>query len=90
MIAHLFMIFNYFLKEVKIMLDKWTGEVVGTMHIYGISFTKLANHMGISNRYLSELLNSKRKPKGCESRVRAALMELIGEGGEDCAEAEVV
>lgn len=36
MIAHLFMIFNYFLKEVKIMLDKWTGEVVGTMHIYGI------------------------------------------------------
>ena len=51
MIAHLFMIFNYFLKEVKIMLDKWTGEVVGTMHIYGISFTKLANQMGISNRY---------------------------------------
>lgn len=33
------------------MLDKWTGEVVGTMHIYGISFTKLANQMGISNRY---------------------------------------
>jgi hypothetical protein len=90
MIAHLFMVFNYFLKEVKIMLDKWTGEVVGTMHIYGISFTKLANQMGISNRYLSELLNSKRKPKDCEARIRAALMELIGEGGEDCAEAEVV
>lgn len=47
MIAHLFMVFNYFLKEVKIMLDKWTGEVVGTMHIYGISFTKLANQMGM-------------------------------------------
>lgn len=84
------MIFNYFLKEVKIILDKWTGEIVGTMHIYGISFTKLANQMGISNRYLSELLNNKRKPKGCEARVRAALMELISERGEDCAEAEEI
>lgn len=86
MIAHLFMVFNYFLKEVRNILDKWTGEVVGTMHIYGISFTKLANQMGISNRYLSELLNSKRKPKNCEARVRAALMELIG--SENSAETE--
>lgn len=32
------------------MLDKWTGEVVGTMHIYGVKGTKLAEHMGVTDR----------------------------------------
>lgn len=68
------------------MLDKWTGEVVGTMHIYGVKGTKLAEHMGVTDRYLSQMLNGKRKPKDCEARVKTALMELIG--GESSAEAE--
>ena len=70
------------------MLDKWTGEVVGTMHIYGITHRQLADRIGITNRYLSMLLNGKRKSQGCEGKVRAALMDLISEGSGEGAKAE--
>ena len=73
----------------KNILDKWTGEVVGTMHIYRISFKKLAERMGVTNRYLSAILNCKKRPKGCENRVRQALNELIQESGDDFAESEM-
>ena len=59
------------------------------MHIYSISFKKLAERMGVTNRYLSEILNCKKRPKGCESRVRQALNELIQESGDGFAEAEM-
>ena len=73
----------------KNILDKWTGEVVGTMHIYRISSKRLAERMGVTNRYLSAILNCKKKPKDCKSRVRQALNELIQESGNDFAEAEM-
>ena len=73
----------------KNILDKWTGEVVGTMHIYRISFKKLAERMGVTNRYLSAILNCKKRPKDCENRVRQALNELIQESGNGFAEAEM-
>ena len=73
----------------KNILDKWTGEVVGTMHIYRISFKKLAERMGVTNRYLSAILNCKKRPKDCESRVRQALNDLIKESGDGFAEAEM-
>ena len=59
------------------------------MHIYRISFKKLAERMGVTNRYLSAILNCKKRTKGCESRVRQALTELIQESGEGFAEAEM-
>lgn len=61
------------------MLEKWTGEVVGTMHIYGISFHELAAKAGITNRYLSALINGHRCTADSETRIRAALTELIEE-----------
>lgn len=61
------------------MLEKWTGEVVGTMHIYGITSRQLAAKMGIKREYLSALLNCKRNIKSAESNIRTALMELIRE-----------
>lgn len=70
------------------MLEKWTGEVVGTMHIYGITHRQLADRIGITNRYLSMLLNGKRKSQGSEGRVRAALMDLINERSGESANAE--
>jgi hypothetical protein len=61
------------------MLDKWTGEVVGTMHIYGINQKELAMHMGIAEKYLCAVLNCRRKPKGIEFKVRKALAEMMDE-----------
>lgn len=77
------------MKGVRNILDKWTGEVVGTMHIYRISSKRLAERIGVTNRYLSAILNCKKRPKDCESRVRQALNELIQESGDGFAEAEM-
>ena len=59
------------------MLEKWTGEVVGQLHIYGLEVRDLAAEMGCTPAYLSKLLKGKRTPKGAESRVRSALSNLI-------------
>lgn len=61
------------------MLEKWTGEVVGTMHIYGISSKELAKRMNIAPQYLSAVLNGKKKPNDIEFRTRQALNELMRE-----------
>lgn len=65
------------------MLEKWTGEVVGTMHIYGISSKALAEKMHINEKYLSGILNCHRKPKDAELRVRAALHDILREIRDD-------
>lgn len=61
------------------MPEKWTGEVVGAMHVNGISAKQLANKMGLNEKYLSAVLNSKKTPKDAESRCKAALDELLKE-----------
>lgn len=38
----------------------WTAEVVGRMHMAGITGIELANEAGIANTYLSSVLHKKR------------------------------
>lgn len=59
------------------MPKKWTGDLVGLMHTHGITFTDLADEMGVTNRYISAILNSHKEPAGIEERVRAAVNKLI-------------
>lgn len=61
------------------MPEKWTGEIVGDMHVYGISPTELAEKIGIHPKYLSKVLNGHRNPKDAESYCRKAINELIKE-----------
>ena len=61
------------------MLEKWTGEVVGTMHINRISYQMLADRIGWNVKYLSVVLNGHRKPAGAERMVRDALGEILAE-----------
>lgn len=61
------------------MLDVWTGEVVGTMHIHGITVIQLAKKLGVSRGFVSNVLNGKKPLHGAEERFKAALMELIEE-----------
>lgn len=51
--------------------------MVGTMHIHSITMVELANQMGVSNKWLSSILNCKEKPADAEFRVWKALLELI-------------
>ena len=61
------------------MLEVWTGEVIGTMHIHKILKKELAEKMGVTDRWLSALLNGKRSARNAEFKTRKALDELIRE-----------
>jgi transcriptional regulator with XRE-family HTH domain len=58
-------------------LEKWTGEVVGTAHIYGIKLNELAQECGMSKQALSYYLNGHKKSPSAEPRIRRALMNLV-------------
>lgn len=57
--------------------EAWTGEVIGTMHVYNISFMELAEVIGWNDKYLSMVLNGHRTPKKAEQKIKAALAEMI-------------
>lgn len=59
------------------MLAKWTGEVIGTAHLYGITMEELAKETGISRGLLSSYLHEKRKSPSAEPRIRKALMTIV-------------
>lgn len=56
---------------------KWTGNLVGLMHDHKITAKQLASHLGITDRYVSMVLNEKRNPKDAKEKFSAALNELI-------------
>lgn len=58
-------------------MNKWTGELIGKMHNFRITYDELAAHMGISKGYISMVLNSKRTPAGAQERFEKALEEII-------------
>ena len=59
------------------MPKKWTGDLVGLMHNHRISFAELADELGVTNRYVSMVLNGHREPTGAEEKFRAALDRII-------------
>lgn len=61
------------------MIADWTGQVVGQMHVAGISGKQLAEHMGVTPEYVSMILNGKRAPEGAEQRFKTAVDELLRE-----------
>lgn len=58
------------------MKDAWTGEAVGIMHVHDITAKELSDKLGWNSKYLSAILNCKRKPKNAENIVMAALAEM--------------
>lgn len=58
-------------------LEKWTGDLVGKMHINRITCEELANELGTSKGYVSMLLNGRRKPEGARKRLEDAVAALI-------------
>ena len=61
------------------MKDVWTGDAVKLMHVYGITSLQLAEKLGWNPKYLSSVLNCKRRPKNAEITVLSTLMEMIAE-----------
>lgn len=59
------------------MAAQWTGEVVGKMHLNGITIKALAAHLGYSHEYTGKVLSGKRTPSNAEQTFRKAVEELI-------------
>lgn len=64
------------------MKAEWTGEAVGIMHVHEISPSTLAEKVGWNPKYLSAVLNCRRRPKKAEKVVLTALRELVGESAD--------
>lgn len=59
------------------MPKKWTGDLVGLMHINRISNQMLAGELGVTDRYVSMVLNGHREPAGAKEQFEAAVNRLI-------------
>lgn len=59
------------------MPSAWTGDVVGQMHVNQITNKMLAEALGVTDRYVSMVLNGHKAPSGAEEKFRAALDQLI-------------
>jgi hypothetical protein len=81
-LAHFVNFFNIKNKkdwEVIILLEKWTGNVVGKMHINRITYDELATKLRCTKAYVSMVLNGSRHPANAEQKFNDALNELIQE-----------
>ena len=56
---------------------QWTADVIGQMHLNGVTGKQLASEIGWNAKYLSQVLNGHETPKGAEEKVRAALGRII-------------
>lgn len=55
---------------------QWTAEIIGELHLNGITAKQLAERLGVTTAYVSMVLNGHREPKGAEEKFRKALAEL--------------
>lgn len=56
---------------------KWTGRLVGLMHVHRITQTELAEEAGWTRPYTSTMLNSDSNDKKVRQRLTEALDRLI-------------
>lgn len=56
---------------------QWTGELIGEMHLKGITAKQPAAKVGWHEKYLSAVMNGHKEPKGAEKKLRAALERLV-------------
>lgn len=56
---------------------QWTAEVVGKMHLSGVTAKQLAAKMNVTPEYVSMVLNGHREPEGAKERFLMALNQLI-------------
>lgn len=69
------------------MLPKeWTGNLVGLMHVHKITFSELADELGVTNRYVSAIINGHKEPAGAEERLTAAANRILERRGVRPAE----
>ena len=59
------------------MPDKWTGKIVGKMHVNRITYEELGKELGCTKSYTSMILNGVRKPPNAEQRFTEAINNIL-------------
>lgn len=57
--------------------EKWTGKLLGDMHVNNVSNRDLANELGVTEQYVSMLMHSKRTTKNAKERLNAAYQSVL-------------
>lgn len=58
------------------MLNKWIADVIGRMHVAGITGKSLAQECGYTNSYVSTVLHGKKGDDNTRQRIMDALIKL--------------
>lgn len=58
---------------------KWTADLLGKMHLAGVTAKQLAAEVGWTPEYLSVVLNGHKEPKGAEEKLNADLGRIVSE-----------
>lgn len=53
--------------------EEWTGHLIGEMHNNRITYNDLGAELGVTNAYISMVLNGKRNPKNGQERFTRAV-----------------
>lgn len=61
------------------MPEKWTAELVASLHMHGITAKELAAKAGINPKYMSTILNGHVSPRGAREKLTRSLADLIKE-----------
>lgn len=62
---------------------QWTADLIGEMHLAGVTAKQLAKEAGLNPKYLSAILNGHCSPKNAERALRTALNQLIEKEKEE-------
>lgn len=59
------------------MLESWTGNLVGKMHVNRVSMDAVAQELGVTKAYVSMILNGARNPANARERLETAVDAII-------------
>ena len=59
------------------MLAQWVADLVGKMHKFKITRTRLAEELGVTREYVSMVLNGHREPAVAKVKFQKAVDEIV-------------
>ena len=70
-------------KDVVETPEKWTGELVGNMHLESVSVKDLAEELHCTPGYISMILHGRRSPPDGREKLETAYLKILLRRKED-------
>ena len=56
---------------------EWTGDIVKLMHLYGVTRKEVADELGVTNAYITMVLNGRQVKDKTKDRINSAVVKII-------------